>query len=93
MNTLKMISYFQLNHPLQKASKAISEEKGEEIEYKPEGAMVIIDNKNGYVSGIVGGRDKKASRSLNRALQSFQPGSSTKPLTVYAPGIDSKKLL
>ncbi len=75
-----------------KASKAISEEKGEEIEYKPEGAMVIIDNKNGYVSGIVGGRDKKASRSLNRALQSFQPGSSTKPLTVYAPGIDSKKI-
>lgn len=74
------------------ASKALSEEKGEEIEYKPEGAMVVIDNKTGNVSGIVGGRDKKTSRSLNRALQSFQPGSSTKPLTVYAPGIDAKKI-
>jgi penicillin-binding protein 1A len=73
-------------------SKALTEEKGEEINYRPEGAMVIIDNKTGHVSGIVGGRNKETSRSINRAKRPFQPGSSTKPLTVYAPGIDSKKL-
>lgn len=75
-----------------KASKALSEEKGEDINYTPEGAMVIIDNETGYVAGIVGGRSKEKSRSLNRAKMPFQPGSSTKPLTVYAPGIDSKKI-
>lgn len=63
-----------------------------QVNYTPEGAMVIIDNTTGYVSGIVGGRNKEKSRSLNRALKTFQIGSSTKPLTVYAPGIDSKKI-
>lgn len=75
-----------------RASDAKSKETGTNINYTPEGAMVMIDNRTGYVSGIVGGRNKEKSRSLNRALQKFQPGSSTKPLTVYAPGIDDKKI-
>ncbi len=29
---------------------------------------------------------------MNRATQKFQPGSSTKPLTTYGPGIDSGKI-
>lgn len=75
------------------ASQAKSQEMGQEVNFSPEGAMVVIDNDTGYIAGIVGGRDKEKSRSLNRATQSkFQPGSSTKPLTVYAPGIDSKKI-
>ncbi len=74
------------------ASKAISKEKGEEINYTPEGAMVVIENETGHVAGIVGGRNKDKSRSLNRAKMPFQPGSATKPITIYAPGIDAKKI-
>ncbi|SJZ92960.1 transglycosylase domain-containing protein [Garciella nitratireducens] len=74
------------------ASKAKSEELGKEVSYQPEGAMVIIDNATGQVKGIVGGREKAENLSINRAMKKFQPGSSTKPLTVYAPGLDSKKI-
>ncbi len=74
------------------ASEAMSKELDEEINYTPEAAMTIIDNQTGHVVGLIGGRSKESSRSLNRATQRFQVGSSTKPLTVYAPGIDSRKL-
>ncbi|MFI3116062.1 MAG: PBP1A family penicillin-binding protein [Clostridia bacterium] len=57
----------------------------------PESSMVIIDPTNGQVKGIVGGRGEKVGdRVLNRATQTTRsPGSSIKPLTVYAPAIDS----
>lgn len=74
------------------ASAAASKESGEEINYTPEGAMVVIDNSNGHVAGLIGGRDKTQSRSLNRATQKFQVGSSTKPLTVYGPGLESRTI-
>ena len=56
----------------------------------PQGAMVISDPKTGEVKGIVGGRGSKdINRGLNRATQSKrQPGSSIKPIAVYAPAID-----
>ena len=55
--------------------------------YKLQAAAVCIDNSTGMVSAIVGGRDQKMpGYTLNRAYQSFrQPGSSIKPLIVYAP--------
>ena len=55
-------------------------------------AMVIIDNKTGYVLGCTGGLGKKTvSRSLNRATQSIrQTGSSIKPLSVLLPAIDKQ---
>ena len=74
------------------ASSAMSKKKGEKIEYNPEVGMTVIQNKTGYVAGIVGGRNKTASLSMNRATQKFQPGSSTKPLTTYGPGIDSGQI-
>ncbi|MFR6311821.1 penicillin-binding transpeptidase domain-containing protein, partial [Anaerofustis stercorihominis] len=74
------------------ASAAMTKKKGEKIEYKPEVGMTVIENKTGRVAGIVGGRNKTASLSLNRATQKFQPGSSTKPLTTYGPGIDSGQI-
>jgi len=59
-------------------------------EVKPEAAMVVIDPYTGEVKGIVGGRgEKTASRTLNRATQSKrQPGSTIKPLAVYAPAVE-----
>ncbi len=57
-------------------------------------SMVIIDAENGQVKALYGGYGKKtASNTLNRASSSLmkrQPGSSIKPIAVYAPGIDSK---
>jgi penicillin-binding protein 1A len=62
----------------------------ENLDNKPNSAMVIIDQYSGEVRGIIGGQGKKtASRTLNRATQSIrQPGSIIKPLSVYAPAID-----
>lgn len=59
-------------------------------EVQPESAMIVSDPHTGEIKGIVGGRGKKeASRVLNRATQSMrQPGSSIKPLAVYAPAFD-----
>ncbi len=57
-------------------------------------AMVVIDPKTGGIKGIVGGVGKKTeSRGLNRATQSKrQAGSSVKPLSVYAPSLESGKI-
>jgi penicillin-binding protein 1A len=74
------------------ASAALTKETGEEVNYMPEGAMTIIENGTGHVVGMVGGRSKETSRSLNRATQKFQVGSSTKPLTSFGPGIETKRL-
>lgn len=53
-------------------------------------AMVVIDPSTGYVAGVMGGRgEKTASRTLNRATQTLrQPGSSIKPLAIYAPAVE-----
>ncbi len=53
-------------------------------------AMVIMNPSNGQVKGIVGGRgEKEGARILNRASQSKrQPGSSIKPIAVYAPALE-----
>ncbi|MBR6728993.1 MAG: PBP1A family penicillin-binding protein [Clostridia bacterium] len=58
---------------------------------KPQSAMVVMDPYTGQVKGIVGGRGAKSgNRVLNRATQSLrQPGSSIKPLAVYAPAIEN----
>lgn len=57
-------------------------------------AMIIIDPFTGEVKGLVGGKGVKTeSRGLIRATQSKrQPGSSIKPLSVYAPSIELKKI-
>ena len=64
-------------------------ETGEMGFYDIQGAMTLIDNKTGFVTGIVGGRSEEGVVNyLNRACDSFrQPGSSIKPLIVYTPGL------
>ena len=58
-------------------------------------AITIVDNEKGEVVAMAGGMGQKtASRSLNRATSSKRPpGSSIKPLAVYAPGIELGKVL
>lgn len=58
----------------------------------PQSAMAVIDIQNGHIRALYGGYGKKeASNTLNRASSSLmkrQPGSSIKPIAVYAPAID-----
>ncbi|MCR4886204.1 MAG: PBP1A family penicillin-binding protein [Clostridiales bacterium] len=53
-------------------------------------AMASVDVRTGAVRAVVGGRAYQVQRGLNRATQMRrQPGSSLKPLAVYAPAIES----
>jgi len=60
----------------------------------PQAAMAVLDVRNGHVIALYGGYGKKeASNTLNRASSSLmkrQPGSSIKPIALYAPAIDLK---
>lgn len=71
---------------------SVDEEKNEETGiYNLQGAATCIDNSNGRVVAIVGGRTQPELEgySLNRAYQSpRQPGSTIKPLIVYTPQLE-----
>lgn len=54
-------------------------------------SMVIVDSNSGDLLGIVGGVGKKrADLILNYALTPITPGSSLKPLALYAPALEKK---
>lgn len=57
-------------------------------------AITIVDNETGNVVAMAGGvGEKTSSRGWNRATQSLRPpGSSIKPLAVYAPAIELGKI-
>ena len=52
-------------------------------------AAACVDTASGAIRALVGGREYLTRRGLNRATQlRRQPGSSIKPLAVYAPAIE-----
>lgn len=56
-------------------------------------AAAIIDYRTGEVKALVGGRGDQPARSTNRAYYALRSiGSTTKPLTVYGPAIDTKTI-
>lgn len=57
-------------------------------------AIVIVDPYTGDIVALEGGvGEKKGNRLFNRATQSLRsPGSSIKPLSVYAPAIEYKRI-
>lgn len=64
--------------------------KWEEI---PQSAMVVVDPATGAVRGLYGGYGEKKGSVFNRATQMKRsPGSSIKPLLVYAPGIETGRI-
>lgn len=57
---------------------------------RPQSAMIVMDPYTGHIKGMAGGvGDKTVNRGFNMATQAKrQPGSSIKPLAVYAPAIE-----
>jgi len=56
---------------------------------QPQSAMVIMDNKTGGIKAMVGGRSIEGRLLFNRTTATRQPGSSIKPMAVYAPALQS----
>jgi 1A family penicillin-binding protein len=87
--------YTSLDSDMQQYAQALYEN----AEYFPpnaadgtmvQSALVILDNKTGEILSVIGGREHTAMRIFNRATSSRrQPGSSIKPLIVYAPAIEN----
>ncbi|HHW30570.1 MAG TPA: PBP1A family penicillin-binding protein [Clostridiaceae bacterium] len=76
--------------PVQDANGNPINKNAETYGEHPQAAMVILDAETGQIKAMYGGYgEKKASATLNRATQAKrQPGSSFKPIAVYAPAID-----
>ncbi|RAV20541.1 transglycosylase domain-containing protein [Paenibacillus contaminans] len=64
--------------------------QGDGPSQKIQSGMAIVNNKDGGIVAMIGGRDY-VRKGLNRATVARQPGSSFKPLVVYAPAIESGK--
>ena len=58
---------------------------------EPQTAAVVMDQSNGEIRAIIGGRTEPIiRRGLNRATQSYvEVGSSIKPLSIYGPALDN----
>lgn len=52
-----------------------------------QGAMVILDHRDGSIQAMAGGRDY-VKKGLNRVNVKRQPGSTIKPITVYGPALE-----
>ena len=86
--------YATVNPEIQSAMDEVFENDKNFPTYKgnvqPECAMILLDPQTGDVLAMRGGRgEKTAARILNRATQTKRPpGSSIKPISVYAPAIE-----
>lgn len=80
--------YTAIDFDVQNAIEDVYENYRRMPDESVQGACVVMDY-NGRILGMVGGTGKKkANRVLNRAWQSKrQPGSTIKPLSVYAPAL------
>ncbi|MFC5531874.1 transglycosylase domain-containing protein [Cohnella yongneupensis] len=54
----------------------------------PQAAMIIMDQHDGSLIAMVGGRDY-SKKGYNRVTKPRQPGSSFKPIAVYGPAIET----
>jgi penicillin-binding protein 1A len=87
--------YTSLDPILQKAAESAinkglcdwANRQGKTLDASPQSALVAINNQNGKVLALVGGKDFKISQ-YNRAIQAKrQPGSAFKPI-IYAAALD-----
>lgn len=86
--------YATVDPKIQSAMDAVFEDSSVFPKYsgsvQPECAMIMLDPVTGDIVGMRGGRgEKSGARILNRATQSKRPpGSSLKPISVYAPALE-----
>lgn len=66
-------------------------DENKEYTLQPQTSFTVMDQTNGHVLAMVGGRgEKTGSRTLNRAADTKrQPGSCFKVVAAYAPAIDN----
>ncbi len=67
----------------QKAEEVFEKYFPEEEEPLPQGALIAVDPRNGYIKAMVGGKDYQESQ-FNRIFARRQPGSSFKPFLYLA---------
>ena len=78
----------KLQHHIDDTLIGYSDELQDNGKYAMQGAAAVVDNSNGAVVAIVGGRG--ADDEFNRGfLSTRQPGSSIKPLLDYAPAFET----
>lgn len=84
--------YCAIDFEVQEAIEDVYENYRRMPDETVQGACVVMDY-NGRVLGVVGGTGKKKGKlTLNRATQSErQPGSTIKPLSVYAPALEKSR--
>ncbi len=77
--------YGNMENIADKNGNTTSAKKGQTIK----SAITVVDNSNGYVVAIAGDvGTKKGDLIYNYATMLHQPGSSFKPLSVYAPALE-----
>ncbi len=87
--------YCTIDPEVQAAAEAVYEDlsnvPGVESSQQLQSAIVITDNKTGDIVAMVGGLgEKEGSLLLNRATQTYrQPGSILKPISVFAPALET----
>lgn len=90
--TTPMKIYTYLDSDLQSQLDLIQEGKDNEIIVTDENqqiASAVIDNNSGALVGVIGGKDYKGERLLNRAYDvRKQPASTIKPLLSYALAVE-----
>jgi len=85
--------YTTLDPIVQQAAEAVYADEQYFPESKPDqliqSGVVILDQHNGEIRGIVGHRENGVQRGFNYATQLIrQPGSALKPLAVYGPALE-----
>ena len=91
--TLNSSAQDSLQNALDEVLSFDEETNSETGAYALQGAVSAVDNINGKVIAVVGGRTNpsgsSSTYSLNRGYQGYrQPGSTIKPIVVYTPALE-----
>lgn len=84
--------YTSLDSSLQENMQNIFADESNFPDENVQGAAVVLDNFTGGIRAMVGGREHEGLRLYNRATAKRQPGSTIKPLLVYAPALENKTI-